>query len=636
MRSKNIPQGYKQTELGIIPEDWEVKSFSQIFDMYPNNTYPRDCMNDSCGVVRNIHYGDVLIKYPTIVDAEKCAIPYLNEGVKIKLQKLVQSGDIIIADTAEDETVGKCVEIKNVGDNKIVAGLHTFFCRPTAPFAAGWLGYYINSTNYHNQLIPYITGIKVSSISRTSIQETKLLVPPIAEQRAIAEALSDVDGLIAALDKQIAKKRLLKQGAMQQLLTGKKRLPGFTDKWVNVQIKQLGKWSKGQPFSKDKINRDGKNPCIHYGELFSYGEVIETIKSNTDIKPYVKSSGKDVLFPASDVTPIGLGRCSALNVKNVLLGGDIIILELTKDCPAYISYVVNLNKQQIIDRVTGTTVKHINSNLLGEIKINISTDIKEQQAIATILSDMDKEIADLEAQRDKYRLLKSGMMQKLLTGQIRLVKQQAKIVPLGVEVPVVREIPVATHIIAGHIVNRSHKSRGWGRTKLQKSLHLIGYCMQLNLGTEYIRNTAGPDDQQLMNYIDQKFRQYRHVNKVCEKLPDGKTHYSYTPTPMIQDVEMAYEKYPKELREQIDALIDKLNTMDLAGAEILSTLYAVWNNRIIKQEHITEDLLIADFYAWSTHKADFEEARVRKALNYMRDNNIIPVGWGKYIDKRKA
>ena len=374
--------------------------------------------------------------------------------------------------------------------------------------------------------------------------------------------------------------------------------------------------------------------CIHYGELFSYGEVIEDIKSNTDIRPTVKSSGQDVLFPASDVTPIGLGRCSALNVKNVLLGGDIIILEVTKDYPAYISYIVNLNKQQIIDRVTGTTVKHINSNLLGEIKVNISTDIKEQQAIATILSDMDKEIADLEAQRDKYRLLKSGMMQKLLTGQIRLVKQQAKIIPLGVEVPAVREIPIDAHIIAGHIVNRSHQSRGWGRTKLQKSLHLIGYCTQLNLGNEYIRNTAGPDDQQLMNYIDQKFRQYRHVNKVCEKLPDGKTHYSYTPTPMIQDVEMAYEKYPKELREQIDALIDKLNTLDLAGAEILSTLYAVWNNRIIKQEQITDDLLIADFYAWSKHKADFEEARVRKSLNYMRDNNIIPVGWGKYIDKR--
>ena len=116
-------------------------------------------------------------------------------------------------------------------------------------------------------------------------------------------------------------------------------------------------------------------------------------------------------------------------------------------------------------------------------------EINEQQAIASILSDMDKEIADLEARRDKYTQIKSGMMQKLLTGQIRLIqKQQARIIPLDV------------HIVAGHIVNKLHESRGWGRTKLQKSLHLIGYHCQLDFGNEYIRNTAGPDDQKLMNY----------------------------------------------------------------------------------------------------------------------------------------
>ena len=616
----NIPQGYKQTELGIIPEDWELISIKERGCLVKDGINPMLSPN---------------------VSFWEYSMPAFDNGKQptLSLGEEMHSNRTIIRDTV------LLFNKLNVRQQRV-----WFVESPSVDSVCSmeFLPYVSKSINleflYHylktDVVTDYFNGIsKGTSNSQKRITpqdflDYKVILPPIAEQRAIAEALSDVDGLIAALDKKITKKRLLKQGAMQQLITGKKRLPGFTDEWVNVQIKQLGKWSKGQPFSKDKINRDGKNPCIHYGELFSYGEVIETIKSNTDIKPYVKSSGKDVLFPASDVTPIGLGRCSALNVKNVLLGGDIIILELTKDSPAYISYVVNLNKQQIIDRVTGTTVKHINSNLLGEIKINISTDIKEQQAIATILSDMDKEIADLEAQRDKYRLLKSGMMQKLLTGQIRLVKQQAKIIPLGVEVPAVREIPIDAHIIAGHIVNRSYQSRGWGRTKLQKSLHLIGYCTQLNLGNEYIRNTAGPDDQQLMNYIDQKFRQYRHVNKVCEKLPDGRTHYSYTPTPMIQDVETAYEKYPKELREQVDALIDKLNTMDLAGAEMLSTLYAVWNNRIIKQEQITDDLLIADFYAWSKHKADFEETRVRKALNYMRDNNIIPVGWGKYIDKR--
>ena len=609
----NIPQGYKQTELGIIPEDWEVKSFSQIFDMYPNNTYPRDCMNDSRGVVRNIHYGDVLIKYPTIVDAEKCAIPYLNEDVKIKLQKLVQSGDIIIADTAEDETVGKCVEIKNVGDNKIVAGLHTFFCRPTAPFAAGWLGYYINSTNYHNQLIPYITGIKVSSISRTSIQETKLLVPPIAEQRAIAEALSDVDGLIAALDKKIAKKRLLKQGAMCKLLS----LSGRGKKWFNTKLGNVVNIRKGSMLTSDKFVA-GNIPVIAGGKIPAGYHNVANRPANTIT---ISASGASAGYVALYNKPIFATDCSTIEPCSTY---DI----------HYIYHLLKYYQSEIFAMQTGGAQPHVHPSDLNELQILYAKDIEEQQAIATILSDMDKEIANLEAKRDKYRLIKSGMMQKLLTGQIRLVKQQAKIIPLGVEVPAVREIPIDAHIIAGHIVNRSYQSRGWGRTKLQKSLHLIGYCMQLNLGNEYIRNTAGPDDQQLMNYIDQKFRQYRHVNKVCEKLPDGKTHYSYTPTPMIQDVEMAYEKYPKELREQIDALIDKLNTLDLAGAEILSTLYAVWNNRIIKQEQITDDLLIADFYAWSKHKADFEEARVRKSLNYMRDNNIIPVGWGKYIDKR--
>ena len=405
----NIPQGYKQTELGIIPEDWEVKSFSQIFDMYPNNTYPRDCMNNSRGVVRNIHYGDVLIKYPTIVDVEKCAIPHLNEDVKIKLQKLVQSGDIIIADTAEDETVGKCVEIKNVGNNKIVAGLHTFFCRPTAPFAAGWLGYYINSTNYHNQLIPYITGIKVSSISRTSIQETKLLVPPIAEQKAIAEALSDVDGLIAALDKKIAKKRLLKQGAMQQLLSGKKRLPGFTDKWIKCELLTVCNVldNKRVPLN-DEQRTSGIYPYCGANGIVDY---IDKYIFDEDLILIAEDGGN---FDQYETRPIAYWMSGKYWVNN-----HAHVLKAKNEYnQRYIFY--QLEHKDITDYIVGGTRTKLTRAQLDKIGISMPSTYAEQQAIATILSDMDKEIADLEAQRNKYRLLKSGMMQKLLTGQVRL------------------------------------------------------------------------------------------------------------------------------------------------------------------------------------------------------------------------
>ena len=608
----NIPQGYKQTELGIIPEDWEVTTIKQIADITTGNKNTQDAEEGG--------------KYPFYVRSQN--VERIN-SYSYDCEGIVTAGD-------------------GVGTGKIFHyvrgkfGLHqrAYLIYNFKDFDSQYFYWYF-SQYFYDRINQMTAKSSVDSVRKEMIEDMCILRAPIAEQRAIAEALSDVDGLIAALDKKIAKKRLLKQGAMQQLLTGKKRLPGFTDEWIDRSLSQLGSFISGNGFPiYFQGNKSGKYPFFKVSDFNNRGNERCLMHSNNYISESTKERLNCNIVPASSVIFAKIGAAiflerKRLSTKECCIDNNMMAFSPNEYIDAnYICFL--LQTISFGELVEATALPSLGAKILGSIILKVPNTLNEQQAIATILSDMDKEIADLEAQRDKYRLLKSGMMQKLLTGQIRLVKQQAKIVLLGVDVPAVREIPVAAHIIAGHIVNRSHQSRGWGRTKLQKSLHLIGYCMQLNLGNEYIRNTAGPDDQQLMNYIDQKFRQYRHVNKVSEKLPDGKTHYSYTPTPMIQDVEMAYEKYPKELREQVDALIDKLNTMDLAGAEILSTLYAVWNNRIIKQDQITDDLLIADFYAWSTHKADFEEARVRKALNYMRDNNIIPVGWGKYIDKRKA
>ncbi|MBE6308533.1 MAG: restriction endonuclease subunit S [Bacteroidales bacterium] len=612
----NIPQGYKQTELGIIPKDWQLQSVGKHCTVkarigWQGLRSDEYLESGEYGLITSTDIVDGAINWDTCYFVDKSR--YIQDP-----NIIIQEDDTLIS---KDGTIGKVGIVQNIPfPSTLNSGV--FVVRPKLDNVyKKYLAFAFKSVYFQNFINRLTAGSTIVHLYQKDIVKFVFPVPPLAEQRAIAEALSDVDGLIAALDKKIAKKRLLKQGAMQQLLTGKKCLLVFTDKWVE---KKLGKIShiKTGGRNGDQAVENGKYP------FFVRSQKVYAIDTYS-------FDGEAILVPGEG----GIGNIfHYINGKFDFHQRVYKISDFADEaCGKFIYfYMSRYFGEYALSLTVKATVDSLRLPTFEEFVIYMPSDIKEQQAIATILSDMDKEITDLEAQRDKYRLLKSGMMQKLLTGQIRLVKQQAKIVPLGVEVPVVREIPVATHIIAGHIVNRSHKSRGWGRTKLQKSLHLIGYCMQLNLGTEYIRNTAGPDDQQLMNYIDQKFRQYRHVNKVSEKLPDGKTHYSYTPTPMIQDVEMAYEKYPKELREQIDALIDKLNTMDLAGAEILSTLYAVWNNRIIKQEQITDDLLIADFYAWSTHKADFEEARVRKALNYMRDNNIIPVGWGKYIDKRKA
>lgn len=217
---------YKQSELGLIPEDWEVKKLSEIFEFKPNNTFTRDCLNDSKGEYQNVHYGDVLIKYSSILDCSKESIPFINEGINVKFPKYgIIEGDIIIADTAEDETVGKAVEIYNLGNRKIVSGLHTFLCRKmTDDFAPKWLGYFMNQAIFHNQLLPFITGTKVSAISRTAIQNVKVLIPSKEEQTAIANVLSSMDKEIETLNTKLEKYRNLKTAMMQQLLTGKIRL----------------------------------------------------------------------------------------------------------------------------------------------------------------------------------------------------------------------------------------------------------------------------------------------------------------------------------------------------------------------------------------------------------------------------
>ena len=597
----NIPQGYKQTELGIIPEDWEVVTVDDVLDMPTKTTSTTSFLSKYYVGTENMY------------SLKKGIAPHLGRLPYMQVREY-QINDILVSNI---RPYLKKIWLAN-RHGGCSSDVIVFRVKDTEIYSSAYIYTVLSDDSFFKYVMDSAIGTKMPRGDKAAIKAYSLTIPKdIAEQRAIAEALSDVDGLIAALDKKIDKKRLLKQGAMQQLLTGTKRLPGFTDKWKYVALEHLLEYEQPTKYlvqSTDYI--ESGTPVLTAGKTFILGYTAETKRIYTNLPVIIFD---DFTTDSKYVTMPFKAKSSAM--KMLQLKDRRYNLRLVYELMQLIQFPLYDHQRYWISEYS-------------KLQVYIPSDFKEQQAIATILSDMDKEIANLEAQRDKYRLLKSGMMQKLLTGQIRLVKQQAKIIPLGVEAPAVREIPVDAHIIAGHIVNRSHQSRGWGRTKLQKSLHLIGYCMQLNLGNEYIRNTAGPDDQQLMDYIDQKFRQYRHVNKVCEKLPDGKTHYSYTPTPMIQDVEVAYEKYPKELREQVDALIDKLNTMDLAGAEILSTLYAVWNNRIIKQEQITDDLLIADFYAWSKHKADFEEARVKRALDYMRKENIIPTGWGKYIDKK--
>lgn len=205
--------------------EWEGKPFGDLFAILPNNAFARDQLSLG-GKIKNIHYGDILTRYGAYVDGSDPSIPTLEKNLECKKFEekcFVQSGDVIIANTAEDLTVGKASEIINVC-GKVLAGQHTFLCRPTIPFAPMYLGYYVNSFDFHDQIVPFVTGTKVSSISKVSLCNLTVRYPTIVEQAAIVEVISNLDCAITTLERRLKKAHQIKYGMMQQLLTGRIRL----------------------------------------------------------------------------------------------------------------------------------------------------------------------------------------------------------------------------------------------------------------------------------------------------------------------------------------------------------------------------------------------------------------------------
>lgn len=184
---------------------WEQRKFDEVFDCtVPNNTLSRAELSYDEGTVLNVHYGDVLIKYGSVLDVQKDDIPRIPLRCREDFNgALLQDGDVIIADTAEDETTGKACEIGNLQGSAIVSGLHTMVCRPRNRMALGYLGYYLNSNAYHHQLLPLMQGIKVLSLSRSNIQKTSVSYPiAVKEQQLIADYFSQLDNLITLHQRQ--------------------------------------------------------------------------------------------------------------------------------------------------------------------------------------------------------------------------------------------------------------------------------------------------------------------------------------------------------------------------------------------------------------------------------------------------
>jgi type I restriction enzyme S subunit len=413
-----VKPGYKQTEVGVIPEEWEVKPIVEIASkvmvgiasaathayrtkgvpMFRNQNIKSGYLDDN----------DVLFIAPEYEATFK--------------NKRLRRGDLLTMRTGYP---GVTAIVPAEYDS--AQSFTTLITRPNQNEAEGeYLCYFINSESGQRFFTQSQIGGAQKNLNVRALSRMPIPLPKLSEQRAIATALSDVDALLTGLDRLIAKKRDLKQAAMQQLLTGETRLPGFQGKWEVKRLGELGHFLKGSGVTKDQT-RSGSLACVRYGELYTHhNDVIRDFYSW--ISPEVAATAVrlcqgDILFAGSGETKAEIGKCAALTSEvEAYAGGDIVILRPRQTDAAFLGYFLNTApiSRQKASRGQGDAVVHISASSLAAIRCKLPP-LPEQTAIAAVLTSMDTELAVLEQRREKTRALKQAMMQELLTGRTRLV-----------------------------------------------------------------------------------------------------------------------------------------------------------------------------------------------------------------------
>lgn len=413
-----MKSGYKMTEVGVIPEDWEVKELSSISAIKSGKRLPKGSLVTSSKTsYPYIRVIDMNMGYLNLSN-----IMYVPENVQPMISKyIISKNDIYISVAGTLGLVGKIPEeLDGANLTENANRITEIQCN------RDYLMYYMMSPLIQNVIEAERTIGAQPKLALQRIRDFYIVLPrDNREQTAIATALSDVDSLISALTKKIEKKKAIKQGLMQQLLTGKKRLPGFNDKWKSMLLGDIAEVKDGTHQTPKYVKSGGK-PFYSVENVtaddFKNVKHISLEEHKALTSNYRIEKG-DVLM-----TRIGsIGCCKYVDWDvDASFYVSLALLKINEKYDSkFISYLSNIKsfkEEVMLNSLVFAIPQKINLGNISLIKVYIPTSKAEQTAIANILSDCDSEIAELEEKRDKYKEIKQGMMQQLLTGKIRLIK----------------------------------------------------------------------------------------------------------------------------------------------------------------------------------------------------------------------
>ena len=402
---------------------WEQRKFDEVFDCtVPNNTLSRAELSYDEGTVLNVHYGDVLIKYGSVLDVQKDDIPRIPHRCREDFNgALLQDGDVIIADTAEDETTGKACEIGNLQGSAIVSGLHTMVCRPRNRMALGYLGYYLNSNAYHHQLLPLMQGIKVLSLSRSNIQKTSVSYPiAVKEQQLIAYYFSQLDNLITLHQRKFEKLTNVKKSMLEKMFpqNGSSypeiRFKGFTDPWEQRKVSDLAEktYGGGTPTTSNEAYWNGDIPWIQSSDVVD-GKLLGVEPRKWITQDGLNNSAAQ-LIPGNSIaiiTRVGVGKL-AFMPYSYATSQDFLSLSKLNAEPLFTVYACYKKLQSELNAVQGTSIKGITKDELLAKNIMVPR-YAEQQQIGAFFKQLDNLITLHQRELEKLQNIKKSMLEKM-------------------------------------------------------------------------------------------------------------------------------------------------------------------------------------------------------------------------------
>jgi type I restriction enzyme S subunit len=401
---------------------WNDKGFNKTFTNVPNNTLSRAKLNYSFGLAKNIHYGDVLIKFGELLDIKKEKVPFISNNIfvnKYKSSKL-QNGDIIIADAAEDEIVGKCTEIINIKDDIVLSGLHTIAIRPTQAFAAKYLGYYMNSPSYHNQLLPLLQGTKVLSISKSAIKNTIIYSPKDpSEQTKIGNYFQHLDKLIKQKQIKYQKLKQFKKAMLDKMFPKdgedrpKIRFKGFNEKWEEKKLGELTEYKNGKSH-EDQQKTFGKYELINLNSISIGGGLKHSGKFINETDTTLNKH--DLVMTLSDVGHGDLlGRVALIpeNNKFVLNQRVALLRPCEKNISLFLFYNINAHQKYFKLQGAGMSQLNISKSSVENFILYLPLNVKEQTKIGNYFQQLDKLIDLHQKEIEKLKNIKKASLEKM-------------------------------------------------------------------------------------------------------------------------------------------------------------------------------------------------------------------------------